>query len=1194
MKAFDLRTVRLEGTTLIEAGAGTGKTYTLTGIFLRLIVEHGLGIDRILVVTYTKAATEELKTRIRDSLLTAKAVFNGRSTTDEFLRHLVSQCGNRPSALQRVEDALTDFDRAAIFTIHGFCQRLLQHFAFETGHIFHSELVQDQETLIQEVADDFWRRHIARAPYELVHYALETLKGPEQLAMVLLNYCRFPYVTMLPPAVKPPLRAVAPWRRAAERMMQLWPFERDRVLNLLLDPGLNARFFGKCEPDGNRTGPSQRRQRLEALAGEMDLWNGKYPLFEKAERFGSAFLARATKKNCITPCNPFFDACQNAVSRQVRMVDQLADYLRYLKIRLQGEIRRQLERKKARRNILFFDDLLLHVHDALNDRQGHELIRAVRRQYKAALVDEFQDTDPLQYDIFKRLFSRDSDLLFMIGDPKQAIYSFRGADVFSYLKAAASAQTDYTLTKNWRSTPTLVRAVNTIFGNRALPFGFKTIRFNPGTAAQAESAQKQWPLKLWYLTRHQNDSADKPISQQAATTAIAAAVAEEIVRLTSDPAFDVCPSRIAVLTRTHKQSQIVKRALAQKSVPAVLHSAGNVFDSEEAETIFRVMAAAAAPYDPVAVRAALAGDLLGVDAHALHGALENPSEHWQARWTAFGRDHRIWIRHGFYRMFRGLMVRENVKARVLSLPDGERRLTNLLHLSELLQHAESEHRLGPEGLLKWLTVQRLSTSQRSDEQQLRLESDALAVRIITMHKSKGLQFDVVFCPFVWSGTAGNETAALFHDQAHDYRLTMEMGPDIAPEHQLQARKEVLAENLRMMYVALTRAQRMCYLAWGRINNTELSAPAYLLHAPVAETDSEDWLSPLTRKLRTLDDAGLVGELQQLGRRSDGSIVVEPLPAGTASSYMATEQSTKIKGYRTVSRSITDTWRIASFSSLTAGASAEQDEWPDRDPITTPGGQPAAPQESFSGLFGFPRGAHAGLFFHDLLENWDPSEPDEKVHQALAAAKLKSHGFDERWHTAVVQMLAALAAMPLKVQQDSFSLAQVPKDQRINEMEFYFPLQTTGPEALKRLFGDHAGALLGRMPEQRLERLTFAPVQGYLKGYIDSIFRYGGRYYLVDWKSNHLGDDYSDYLPEALARTMVKDYYFLQYHLYTTALNQLLKQKIEKYDYASHFGGVFYIFLRAIAPDRNVPAGLFYDCPDPDLVAALTQLLIGKR
>jgi exodeoxyribonuclease V beta subunit len=456
-----------------------------------------------------------------------------------------------------------------------------------------------------------------------------------------------------------------------------------------------------------------------------------------------------------------------------------------------------------------------------------------------------------------------------------------------------------------------------------------------------------------------------------------------------------------------------------------------------------------------------------------------------------------------------------------------------------------------------------------------------------------LQFDVVFCPFVWSGVTGKDATAVFHDTAHDDRLTMEVGPDIAPVHQLQARKEALAENLRMMYVALTRARKVCYLVWGRINNTEVSAPAYLLHAPKSETDADDWISPLIRKMRTLDDDGLMSELQDLSRRSEGSIVVEPLPGATTSFYVSAEKPIELLDCRTIARTLAGNWRIASFSSLTAAVPVDANEWPDRDPSPAPGPQSTLRSEPFATLFGFPRGAKAGLFFHDLLENWDQADPDRVVRHTLVTAKLKTHGFDRCWEPVVGQMLADLAQMPLKAQDDQFALVQVPKAHRINEMEFYFPLQAASAAELKNLFERYGGQVSDDKAVKQLERLTFAPLRGYMKGYVDTIFRFGGRYYLVDWKSNHLGDEYSDYKPEALNRTMAKDYYFLQYHLYVTALDQLLKQKIDKYEYNRHFGGVFYIFLRGIGPDRTGYTGVYYDRPDPHLVNGLQELLIRK-
>ncbi|MFZ1984437.1 MAG: UvrD-helicase domain-containing protein, partial [Desulfatitalea sp.] len=477
MKEFALADAPLEGVHLIEAGAGTGKTYTIAGIFLRLIVEKGVPIDQILVVTYTEAATEELKTRIRQRLLTARIELAKDGIEDRLVADMVTRVVEPHVALQRIRDALIDFDRAAIFTIHGFCQRVLSYFAFETGHLFEAELTQDAQPMIQEVADDYWRRYISRAPVELVQTALDRLKGPEELAALFYRR-RLPQVRVIPPAVKPPLSAIGTWRRAARQVRAEWPAVRDAVVRLLAEEGLNATKYGKCVPDpAHPADPSPRQRFVSALVAAMDRWQGTYPLFKHFERFGRSYLVKATKKGYSPPSHPFFELCDHALACQNDMAAQLEAYVRYLKVRLLAQFHLRLAEKKARDNTLFFDDLLLQVHAALQSERRHGLVQAIQQQFQAALVDEFQDTDALQYDIFATLFATGGALFFMIGDPKQAIYSFRGADLFSYLHAKDKAPHRYTLTRNWRATPALIRALNALFAHRARPFGYQQIPY---------------------------------------------------------------------------------------------------------------------------------------------------------------------------------------------------------------------------------------------------------------------------------------------------------------------------------------------------------------------------------------------------------------------------------------------------------------------------------------------------------------------------------------------------------------------------------------------------------------------------------------------------------------------------------------------------------------------------------------------
>ncbi len=1183
MTPFDIAQAPLAGVNLIEAGAGTGKTYTIAGLYARLVAELGLTVDQILVVTYTKAATEELKGRIRKKLNDVRAALTG-GPADALLTALAART-ERERIRSRVQAALIDFDRAAIFTIHGFCQRVLQHFAFETGQLFRTELIQDQSGLLQEAADDFWRRNVCSAPAELASYVLQKLKGPEQLAEEF-NRCRYPYVRILPDQRKPRLSAIREWRRVAREMHAQWPAVRSMVIDLLDTPDLNGKFYGVCAQDPS-TGVSPRRACLDMLAASLDRWNGRYPLPPGAEHWGLAFLIKATRKKRSTPRHPFFDLCQEAVDVQARLEGQLAHYVRYLKVRFLRQARDRLGRKKQDRQVLHFDDLLLQLHRAtLIEGRGDALAEAVRSQYRGVLVDEFQDTDPLQYEIFTRLFNGGQPLLFMIGDPKQAIYSFRGADVYAYLRAARDVPTAYTLTRNFRSAPELIRAVNTVFGRREKPFGIGRINYEAAVPAEQAVDSGTPGMVLWHLPLSAEPVVTPPMSRQAAVDTISSAVAGEIARLLNDPENPLAAESIAVLTRSHRQAQQVKKALDGVNVPAVLHSAGNVFDTSEAGQLRFLLQAVLEPSDAVRVRTALSTDLLGVRAADLvdPSGEEIPAA-WERRWMRFGEYHREWVAHGFYRMFSRLVREEGVKARLLALDSGERRVTNLLHLAELLHQAESQQRLGPEGLVKWFARQNGSGAAGDEARELRLESDAHAVQIITMHRSKGLQFEIVFCPFTWTGVREESQAAVFHDPQADQQLTLAIGPDLPERCRLQMLKETLSENLRMLYVALTRARRRCYWVWGRIRNCEVSAPAYLLHGPEVDLNG-DWYGTFKMRVSTLTDRAMRDDLTALAAASEGAIRLESLPAGTAARACTAGAPETELHCRTFRTPIREPWRMVSFSSLTSGAHAAAVEIPDRD-------QDAEPESSedgvdFSSLFDFPGGVRAGLFFHDLLEHAGFGDPVVEGYAQLVDRKLKAYGYDPAWGAAILRMLATLVTRELPGLHGG-SLARVDARQRINEMEFYVPLKRIDATRLSAQF---AGLIPDTLREcrQALERLTFAPVEGYLKGFIDMVFQEGGRYYLVDWKSNRLGRGREAYAPQNLGPVMTDSYYFLQYHLYAVALDQLLRCRKQDYVYERHFGGVYYVFLRGL---ETAGQGIFHDRPDGNLIGRLREALIDS-
>ena len=1210
MKPFDLLTAPLVGSNLIEASAGTGKTYNIEGLFIRLILEMRLAVDQILVLTFTNAATEELKIRIRNKLVQAREAFTTGCQTDPLIDSLVKTYTDHKAARERLHDALIDFDQAAIYTIHGFCQRIIHEHAFETHSLFDTELVSNQSHLLQEVVDDFWRETFYAAEPEWIGFALKEVKNPEYFVR-LLDKVKIPGIKIIPQPSGPVLEALEPFRRALENLRASWPSSRETVIQAMMDPALNASIYGSVKSGDQHPGTSARARKVIALAEAMDHLtqphsNG-FPLFDKFENFTAAKLTKATKKNQRTPEHDFFKLCDTVYRRGAQLTAEFEQSLMNVKIRLFDFAASELKKRKTEKNIQYFDDLLLTVLNVLKGENAAQLAAGIRQRYRAALVDEFQDTDSVQYDILTRFFAHAEGLLFMIGDPKQSIYSFRGADIFAYTKAARSTDARFTLLRNWRSAPKMISAVNTLFSGVDRPFIFEEIPFEAGKSGRKDlesTKSEDPPLTLWYLDSQVVTGTDKPLNKPAAIQLIADAVGSEIDRLLSQ-SIGIEPGTIAVLVRTNSQAQLIKDILTARNVPSVLYTAANIFDSREAMEIELILSGIAHPADSSRIKAALATDILGAGAGDLIST-DAGARWWESSLTRFREYLEIWQQHNFIQMFRLFLIREKVKNRLLKFPDGERRLTNVLHLIELLHRQSAESNSGIAALLKWLAEQRDPKTPRLEENQLRLESDENAVKIVTIHKSKGLEYPVVFCPFSWQGSQITDREFTFHDAARDFQLSFDLGSDSRNHHLDQARNELLSENLRLLYVALTRARQRCYLAWGRINLAETSALAYLLHGGAYQTgefSDENQTSALKTLFKDKTSTALLEDLHQLAARSQNSIEVVPLPVSTGSTReIARGHETDEPLFcRRFTEKINRTWKISSYSSLISTGASNVDH-PDRDEaFDRPASDRLLPADELAlesdpgglSVFTFPRGARAGSFFHDIFENYDFAEENEDPLESLVAGKLQQYGFEAKWHKTICTAISTVLAIPLLADLPGFTLSSLKTADRRNEMEFYFPLNPVTPGTLKKAFEAIASPHIFDQFPARLENLSFAPSVGFMKGYIDLVFQHRRRFYLLDWKSNYLGPTSRHYDQSSLHKAMNTHYYVLQYHIYTLALHQYLRYQQPGYSYEKDFGGIFYIFLRGVNKRKARDNGVFYDRPDPDLIHSLGKTLIPE-
>jgi exodeoxyribonuclease V beta subunit len=1229
---FDLLNSPLEGTNLIEASAGTGKTYAIAGLFLRLLLEKNLSVNEILVVTFTVPATEELKDRIRIKLHEAIEAFNGAKKSDSFLIDLVRKHANPKSALQILWEALRSFDQAAIFTIHGFCRRVLHENAFESGSLFDTELVTDQESLKREIVDDFWRTHFYTASPLFVNYAISNKFTSENLLSLLANRHAQPNLKIIPPVAIPDTSVQEKeFRDVFYETHRAWQSSRAEVEAILTsDEGLSKTKYRKDKI------PVWIRCMDDLMSTE-----GNNPvLFQNFKKFTSSEINGAVKNNYTPPSHQFFELCDRLREKQEALQNVFDQRLIGLKVELFHYVHNELIKRKEQRNIQFFDDLLLKVYRALEQKDGETLVRAIGNKFRAALIDEFQDTDPIQYAIFKKVFGSKQSTLFLIGDPKQAIYSFRGADIFTYMNAAKDVESKFTLGENWRSEPDLIAAINTIFSKATHPFVFKEIPFQSATPATNKGSEslvidnkKESSLQLWFLDAGKITKSDKAITTTKAQELISKAVANEISRLISlgrnnRALLRKNPLRegdIAVLVRTHHEARIMQKALTALTIPSVLYTTENLFDSHEALEMERVMVGISEPNNESFLKAALTTDMMGVKGEELDDLLKNEAG-WEKWLVKFRYYHELWGNHGFIQMFRHLLAKEKILTRLMQIPDGERRITNILHLSEVLHQASIEKRLCMAGLLKWLSEQRDETSPRLDEHQLRLESDENAVKLVTIHKSKGLEYPVVFCPFGWTSSKikKDNKPFTFHDTSDQMRLTLDLGSPAMDENRIYAKKEELAENLRLLYVALTRARNRCYFVWGRFKGAESSAPAYLF-LQMGSLKKENLVQSAKSGHESLSDEDMQAELKILMDTSKGTIRLSEMPIDEEKKYSALPEKKVILTSRTFSGNIDRQWHISSFSSLVSGQQYGA-ELADYDAINLPSphlparalqwqadrhelleakeaGEPHAYSQKDlkepvidkapSGIFSFPRGTKAGTCLHDIFEHLDFVEKDPSVIKKLISSKLIEYGFDPLWQETLYDMIHKVLSVPLEPERIDFTLSHIRSQDRINELEFYFPLKSISPKKLHTIFKKYAGTELSKDFPERIEWLDFLPVRGFMRGFIDMIFQFHNKFYLVDWKSNLLGSGLEYYDQKGLAEAMKDEWYSIQCYIYTVALNQYLQLRLPGYTYETHFGGALYIFLRGVDPTRGPEFGIYRERPSGQFINKLCTNLIDE-
>lgn len=1192
MKPLDIATLKLSGLNLVEASAGTGKTWTIAALYVLLLLEKELRPEQILVVTYTKAATTELRARIRHRIADTLDLYTGRRpAADDILEQLLMTGRPYDSARARLilARALYSFDDAAIFTIHGFCQRALLENTFESGSLFGCDLISDQSTIVKQVYDDFWRNRILSQPDDIIERYSAAGYTPEKLAKPLEGHFQNPDLVIIPHPEATPLAPLSAERnRLCATICSLWGCDRTAILEQLEQAGLNQQSYK----------PAQ----IDAAARSLDIWtacsSSAVPV-KDLELFSiQRIISKTTKSSQFTPAHPFFSLCQQTVEVMKSLEQAFKNRIIASQHELKQWLEQELPKRKAELNQRSFDDLLLDLNSALEAESGPALADKLRKRYQAVMIDEFQDTDPLQWNIFQKISAQQDYPLFLIGDPKQAIYSFRGADVFAYLSAARSipqGQTQ-TLATNFRSDKYLVNAVNTLFSATEDPFMSREIPFHPVQPGRQElnrllldGVRDETPFRLWILPRN---GELKPIPKPAASRTIVHSVAAEISRLLepgraairmSGPVRPLQPHDIAVLVKSHHQADQIQGALQSLGIPSAQLGNSTIFETAEALDFVRILRAVAEPHREILVREALLTASMGLSANQLSRYVERAGEDpaWETWLVRFRNLHAAAESGGIVAVVSRLLGSCGVRERVLLRSGGERCLTNLLHCCEMLHEVEREQGKSITGLITWLE-RKISTPRSEDSALLRLETDDNAVIISTIHASKGLQYPVVFVPFSWDAPASTTGRALFHNDQGSLLL------DLANEEasRKRAAAEQKAEAARLLYVALTRAEFRCYAVWGAINGAGDSPLFNLLHAKSAAND--------VKRISALSDQETVDEIRRVTGDGDSGIRVELLPVDTpACPYHADDTSAAPYACRILHNPPRDDWRVASFSGMTSG-SGHPFEPHDHDPLPleASAASPVTGYDASNGLtlFDFPRGAKAGTCLHELFEQLDFSRLDNTSVYTAAQAALAENGFSNQWLPAVQSMVTSVTNARIVPNEPDFTLGHLHEGEWHTEMEFYLPVRQLTPAILQSVFEGILDTKLFSEYYELLNKLSFRQSRGMLQGFIDLVFSYGGRFYILDWKSNHLGMKTADYSREAMHESMCRSAYILQYHLYTLALDRLLKVRLPGYSYDTHFGGVSYVYLRGITGELPMN-GIYFDRPSPEFIRRSTELIL---
>ncbi len=1121
-KAFDAATVPLESTNLIEASAGTGKTYSIAILTLRLLLEKAIPIEEILLVTFTKAAVAELVERIRKFVIAAHSIAKGKEEQEGQIAKIVKEATERDGkdeVVRLLQHANLFLDEASIFTIHGFSQKMLGDFAFETGQLFGAEIISDSTPYIEEEVNKFWRKNIAGLPLPLLK--------------MWPNLNRDSFIRII---------------REHQAGKQYFAYE-DKVNYCLDEETVNAAVdtltqFEEEEKEAKALCLdyiSENKENLQSIAASNKTVAKWFP--PNWENDEAIFADCWEKKDLSTFAKKFpefSEVLSDLAEVEKRKVTALSTFYHHIICTTITEVLVGVERAKQLANVMSYDDIIYRLHQVLVIEKNERLIKLMQMKYKAVFIDEFQDTDKLQYEIFNAAFGKAS-ICFFIGDPKQSIFGFRKADVYTYFRAKNNVEHWYSMNYNYRSTDKLITAMNKFFLPTAdfdtFHFGGEeeSIEYVPVSAPAENADVPQLFLNGAEVSPFSvfvgNNKEDKT---EALRLQVLDLLVNENYRLVEKgKERRIKPSDIGILITKNFQAVPIKEALAVHNIQAIVINDSKVTASPEVDDLLAILQAVLQPESGL-LHTAMNTALVNVTTNKI------PLLDDIALIELFSSYKKLWETEGFYSAMAKFAKDFSLAGGAAKDRERERGISNFNQLVEILHTQQLRNNLGPEQIIKWLKRAQTDDFTEGDEYAQRIESDEEAVKIVTVHKSKGLQYNIVIAPELDMSFIRKK------DKTHYYRRVAADGDGTyvtvpgtdAEDFFAEIERQQEQANRRLLYVAITRSVCKCILITTNRSNTTL-----------------------TQFLTSINEPELIP--------TEASPVYEPDVVYNAG------KKTKDAVYKNINRFTVEDmyWGTSSYSGLSADMPQGQKKFA------------GAEKNADYDLFIFEtlsKGKQAGNFLHAVFEQIDFSTDTHWQEQINRAARQWMPSLqEEEFADSLLQFIQAVVGAIIDARSTSFSLESISQKNRLNELQFDFPIPEVSIKKLEALLQSYSiPAYFKNIPQ----------IQGMMTGSVDMFFKHEEKYYILDWKSTYLGDAIEDYTADRLATAMTEKNYHLQYVIYTIACHLYLQQRLVDYDYERDFGGVVYAYVRGMREERT--EGVYFTRLNKELVEELEEMMVA--